>query len=111
MEEKRSAGEVLREKYEDRAWDEMYTSARNDKRPEIEPLDLTEEEYIAYSRELVEKALENEDPDKASEYFELQRRAVYGNHYASVKGLEEAEEKMWTLGTGEIIESFGPKLH
>lgn len=110
MEEKKSAGEVLREKYEERGWDEENTQAGDNKEP-IEPLDLTEEEYIAYSKELAKKAIENQDPDLVSDYFELQRRAIHGNHYNFVKELEEEEKLMWTLGTGEKIESTGPKLH
>lgn len=110
MEEKKSAGEVLREKYEERGWNEMYETVRVDTKERIEPLDLTEEEYQAYARELARKALENQDPDKADEYFELQRRATYGNHYNQIEDLEKAEEIMWTLGTGEKIENEGPRL-
>lgn len=110
MEEKKSAGEVLREKYEERGWDEMYEQIRVDTKEKIEPLDLTEEEYQAYARELAKKAIENQDSDKADEYFELQRRATYGNRYGQIKDLEEAEEIMWTLGTEEKIDSAGPRL-
>lgn len=109
MEEKKLAGEVLDEKYEERGWNEDPKEI--EKRPTVEKLDLTEEEYIAYAHELATKAIENEDPELASEYFELQRRAVYGNRYGVIKDLEEAEEIMWNLGIEEKQEDIGPKLH
>lgn len=109
--EQKSADEIMNEKIEERGWNEMYQYHNQKDSRYIEPLDMTEDEYIAYSKEVAIKAIENQDPNLCEEYFELQRRAVYGNHYNIIKDMEELEEQMWILGTGEKIENSGPKLH
>lgn len=108
--EQKSGDEIYNEKIEERGWNEMY-QIQPKKNRDIEPLDMTEEEYIAYAKEIAMKAIENQDPDLCEEYFELQRRALHGNHYSIIQGMDELEVQMWMLGTGEKIENDGPKLH
>lgn len=108
--EKKSADEVLKEKYEERGWNEMYTWQDN-KTSEIEPLPLTEEEYRDFSRLLAKMALNDQNPALCEMYFEMQRRAFYANRYFPIEDLEEEEKEMWSLGTGEVIDNSGPSLH
>ena len=110
MEAKKSSDEVLRERFEERGWDEMYQSTRVNEKVSVEPLDLTEKEYQEYSRELASRAVSERDPNLCELYFETQRRAIYGNHYSPVQGLDSEEVQMWALGTGEKIENQGPRL-
>lgn len=109
--EKKSASEVLREKYEERGWFDINNWSNRENR-DIESLTMTEEEYHEFSSLLAELALKDKDEELCEMYFELQRKAVYGNGYAPVQGLEEEEEQMWALGTGEIVDNNkAPRLH
>ncbi len=108
--EKKSADEVLREKYEERGWNEMYNWQDNKTR-DIEPLPLTEEEYGELSRLLAKMALNDQNPELCEMYFEIQRRAFYANRYFPLEDLEDEEKEMWSLGTGEIVEEKGHGLH
>ena len=102
MKEKKSADEVLREKREERGWDEKSEDIRNIER--IAPLPLSLEEYKFFCLLLSKLALQDQNSEYCEMYFELQRRATYGNHYPLLKEMAELEQEMWSLGTGEIIE-------
>lgn len=68
-------------------------------KPKIEPLPINEEQYIACLQVLSKKAIDNNDPDTCHEYFELKRRAVFGNHYyKEFAGMEEIERQLWQIG-------------
>lgn len=108
--EKKSANEILREKYEERGWFELDDFLNKEKR-EIEKLPMTEEEYKEFSRFLAREALQESDEQLCELYFEIQRRAVYANAYGPVEGLEEEEMAMWAMGTDEKLESQGRSLH
>lgn len=108
--EKKSADEVLREKYEERGWFEIYDWQSKGSR-DIEPLPMKEEEYRVFSGLLIRLALKDQNPDLCEMYFELQRRAVYANGYYPLEDVEDEEMAMWTLGTGEVIEKTGHGLH
>ena len=108
--EKKSADEVLREKYEERGWFEIYDWRDKGSR-DIEPIPMTEEEYRVFSSLLIRLALKDQNPNLCEQYFELQRRAVYANGYHPLDGVEAEEMEMWTLGTGEVIENTGHGLH
>lgn len=58
---KRSADEVLREKYEERGWFEIY-DWKNKELRNIDPLPLTEEEYREFSALLIRLAIKDQNP-------------------------------------------------
>ncbi len=100
----------LDEKWEDRGWnepdekiDEKITSI------EIKPLPINEEQYRACAMTLAKKAISNNDLKACEEYFELKRRAVFGNKYSEIDGMEDIERKMWEFGTGEKAVDNGRK--
>lgn len=65
--------------------EELRETAKNleeiEKKPKIEPLPISEEKYIACLQVLAKKAIDNNDQKACQEYFELKRRAIFGNHY------------------------------
>lgn len=101
----RTTADVVKEKYEDRGWNQSSdVSTRNTPIEPIKPLPLTEEEYRKFSMLWAKLALQDRDSKKCEIYFDLQRRAYYGNGYSSLKEMKKIEQEMWSLGTGEIIE-------
>ena len=46
---------------------------------------------------LAKIVLQDRDEKLCETYFELQRRAYYGNRYSSIVKLEEVEEEMWNI--------------
>lgn len=94
--------------------EELRETAKNlegiEKKPKIEPLPISEEQYIACLQILARKAIDNNDPNTCHEYFELKRRAVFGNHYYSeIAGMEEIENQMWEIGLDEKVVDNGRK--
>lgn len=94
--------------------EELRETAKNleeiEKKPKIEPLPISEEQYIAYAKVLARKAIDNNDPNTCHEYFELKRRAVFGNHYYSeIAGMEEIERQIWEIGHAEKTVDNGRK--
>lgn len=70
--------------------------------PQIAPLPITEEQYLACIQIIAKKAIDNNDPKACEEYFELKRRAVFGNrYYKGFDGMEEIERQMWQIGHDE----------
>ncbi|MDE5630747.1 MAG: hypothetical protein K2I70_04015 [Bacilli bacterium] len=108
--EKKSAKEVLMEKYEERGWYDMYDWTTKTER-DIDTLPFSEEEYREFSSLLAKMALQDQNSDLCEMYFEIQRRAVYGNGYYPLDINEEEEMQMWALGTGEVMENVGHGLH
>lgn len=94
---------VLKEKYEDRGWKQEECQ---NIREQIKPLPFTEDEYKNFSLLLAKLAIKDQDPKFCEMYFEMQRRASYGNRYSSIDEMTKIEQDMWTLGTGEIIEDI-----
>ena len=100
--EGRSAEDVLREKYEERGWSEDIEKIKS--REEVKPLPLSEEEYQKLSFLLAKIVLQDRDEKLCETYFELQRRAYYGNRYSPIDELEVVEEEMWKMGTKEFAD-------
>ncbi len=100
----RTTDVVLKEKYEEKGWHQGDEIEETMEREPVEKLPLSEEEYQTISRLLAKLALQEHDKKVIDMYFELQRRAAWGNGYASISGMEEAEKVMWNLGTGEDVE-------
>lgn len=108
--EYRTADEVLKEKYEERGWDQdIGIVTRFTSTEQIKPLPFSEEEYRNFSLLLAKLALEDMDSKLCETYFELQRRACYGNGYSTIEEMSKFEQEMWNLGTGEIIEDVEKK--
>lgn len=107
--QERSAEDVLREKYEERGWNED-TDLKIKPREEIKPLPLSEEEYQKLSFLLAKIVLQDRDENLCETYFELQRRAYYGNKYFPIDELKEVEEEMWNIGTKEFADEQGKHL-
>ncbi len=106
--EYRTAYDVFKEKYEERGWDqdqELGLDTRDKSVEPIKPLPLSEEEFRNFSLLLAKLALQDKDPALCETYFELQRRAVYGNKYSPIEGISQIEQEMWSLGTGEKTEA------
>lgn len=102
----RTADKVLREKYEDRGWNQETDIDMNlEPTEQINPLPLSQEEYERFSLLLAKLALHDKDPKLCEMYFDLQRRASYGNGYPFIEELSEIEQEMWSFGTGEKMES------
>ena len=99
----RTADEVLQEKREERGWDQDQDTVIR-LREEIKPLPITEEEYRSVSLLLAKLALYDQDPKLCEMYFDMQRRASYGNGYPLMEEMSEIEQNMWSLGTGEPVE-------
>lgn len=105
----RSTNDVLREKYEERGWSED-TDLKIKSREEIKPLPLSEEEYQKLSFLLAKIVLQDREEKLCETYFELQRRAYYGNSYFPIEELKEVEEEMWNIGTKEFADEQGKHL-
>lgn len=99
--------ERLDEKYEDRGWGK-YAPPTYEKGEEILKLPISENEYQTLSLLLGKIALQDQDEKFCSQlcdvFFEVQRRADFGNRYKESEELEAVGRKMWTLGTGQPIE-------
>lgn len=100
----KSANEVVKEKYEDRGWSDKKIDD-NLPKEKIESLPISEEDYQKFSCLLAKLALKDNNKELCATYFEIQRRAIYGNGYKTIKGMKSIEERLWTLGTGEKINS------
>lgn len=110
--EYRTADEVFKEKYEERGWNqEISRNTRAISMEPIKPLPLSEEEYRNFSLLLAKLALQDKNPTLCETYFELQRRACYGNSYSPIEEISQIEQEMWSLGTGEIIEDVEKHIH
>lgn len=95
--------EAIKENYEDRGW-KLGGEQTIPERESVTKLPLTEEEYQTFAKLLAKLALQDQDKKAIDMYFELQRRAEWGNGYARIANLEAAEKEMWSLGTGEQVE-------
>lgn len=110
--EYRTTEDVLKEKYEERGWNQdLGLDTRVDSIESIKPLPISEEEYRNFSVLLAKLALQDKNPALCEIYFELQRCAYYGNRYSPIEGISQYEQEMWSLGTGEIIEDAEKHLH
>lgn len=104
-EDYRSSADVLKEKYEERGWDqETQSNIRTQEK--IEPLPLSEEEYRKLSFLLAKLAIQDRDPNLCETYFDLQRRAHYGNRFFPIDELSEIEEEMFSIGTEDAVEGI-----
>ena len=101
----RSANEVVKEKYEDRGWTEDNRLGDDLPKTKIESLPISEEDYQKFSYLLAKLALKDSNKELCATYFEIQRRAINGNGYKTIKGMKSIEERLWTLGTGEKVNS------
>lgn len=101
--------EDLRQRDEDRGWNQPDLLGKIEKEPKIEPLPINEEQWIACLQILARKAIDNNDQKACQEYFELKRRAVFGNHYSEIVGMEEIEKQMWEIGLDEKVVDNGRK--
>ena len=106
--EYRSADDVLKEKYEERGWNQENNQILK-KREEIESLPLTEEEYRQFSFLLAKLILKDKNYNICETYFEIQRRAHYGNRYFPIDDLAEIEEELWNMQPSEE-QSNGKKI-
>ncbi len=100
----RTTDVVLKEKFEDRGWHQEDEINPTLEREPVAKLPFSEEEYQTFARLLAKLALQDQDKKVIDMYFELQRRADFGNGYARIANLEAAEKEMWGLGTGEEVE-------
>ena len=87
----------LNEMIGDRGWNEQNELDEIKNAPQIKPLPIKEEQYRACVITLAKKALYYNDPNACEEYFELKRRALHGNHYSEIAGMEEIEIQMWEI--------------
>ncbi len=71
----------------------------------VTPLPLSEEEYQTFSILLGNLALRDKNKELCALYFNLQRRADYGNNYPRVEAMKEVEPLIWELGTTSTLES------
>ena len=99
----------ITEMIEDRGQDQPDLLKEIEKKPKIEPLPISEKQYIACASILASQAIINSDPKKCREYFNLKRRAVFGNRYSEIAGMEDIERQMWEMGTGEKAVENGRK--
>lgn len=103
----RSFEDRLDEKMEDRGWGK-YASEKIEVRDPIPKLPISEKDYQELSLLLGKLALQDQEGTLGrglcGVFFEVQRRATYGNRYQKTEEMEKVERKMWTLGTGEVIE-------
>lgn len=103
----RSFADRLDEKMEDRGWGK-YAPEKIEVRDPIPKLPISEKDYQELSLLLGKLALQDQEGTLGrglcGVFFEVQRRATYGNGYQKTEEMEKVERKMWTLGTGEVIE-------
>lgn len=95
----KSADQVLAEKRMERGWDQEDEITRTRETEPIKALPLTNEEYQIFQSILRKLALYEQKPELADLYFELERRATYGNKYPQIEGTEEMEQELWNMGT------------
>lgn len=104
----RTAKDVIDEKYEDRGCGECAPTTIPEGRQEPEKLPISERDYQTLSLLIGKLALQDQDKKLCSDlcdvFFEIERRASFGNRYNKTEELEAVERKMWTLGTGQEIE-------
>lgn len=107
----RTTADVVKEKYEERGWDlDNESNLETRSKEQINALPFTEEEYSNFSLLLAKLALKDSDSSLCDMYFELQRRAYYGNGYLPIEELSSMEQEMWSMGTGEIVSTAKQKL-
>lgn len=108
--EYRSSADVLKEKYEERGWNqETQSSIKTGEK--IEPLPLKEEEeYRNLSFLLAKLILQDKDYKLCETYFEIQRRAYYGNKYFPIEELAEIEQELWNMEPEEDINNANKHL-
>jgi len=94
---------AIKEHYDDRGWKLGGEPVAPEREPVVK-LPFSEEEYQTFARLLAKLALQDQDKKAIDMYFELQRRADFGNGYSRIANLEAAEKEMWSLGTGEEAE-------
>jgi len=96
----RTTEDVRNEKNEDRGWHQGYEIGSKKNYPDsIPPLPLSEAEYHTMALLVSKIAIQDESEQYASIYFDLQRRATYGNRFSQPQGMEEVERVMWSLGS------------
>lgn len=95
----KSADEVFEEKRSERGWDQDDEKIRVRETEPVNPLPLTNEEYQMFQLILRKLALYEREPSLCDLYFELGRRATYGNNYPQAEGVEEIEQELWNIGT------------
>lgn len=100
----KSADQVLAEKRMERGWDLDSPNIKVRDTDPIKALPLTNEEYQVFQSILRKLALYEQKPELADLYFELERRATYGNKYQQAEGIEEMEQKLWDMGTNATRE-------
>lgn len=65
----------------------------------VKPLPYNLKEYEIFMKLLSKIALNDKDRNLCDVYFDLQKRAIYGNGYYNTD--EKIDREMWNLGTGE----------
>ena len=108
----RTTADVVKEKYEERGWDlDNESNLETRSKEQINALPFTEEERAQEAKMILAKlALKDRDSSLCDMYFELQRRAYYGNGYLPIEELSSMEQEMWSMGTGEIVSTAKQKL-
>lgn len=94
----KSADEVFIEKRVERGWNQDDQNISPREREPLKPLPLTNEEYQTFQAILRKLALYERKPELCDLYFELERRATYGNKYPQSEGVEEMEQELWNIG-------------
>lgn len=107
--EYRSSDDVLKVKYEERGWNQEGQSSIKT-REKIEPLPLKEEEYRKLSFLLAKLILQDKDYKLCETYFEIQRRAYYGNRYFPIEELAEIEQELWNMEPDENVNNDNKRL-
>ena len=106
---KKSADQVLKEKWEERGWDQdTWVNFPNKNRESVDPVALSEEEYRLFQLLLGKIAVSDRNPDLCELYFDIQRRAVYGNDYMHNGEMEEIERELWEIGMTEAAVTKEP---
>lgn len=103
IDNQKSTKQIIEEKYEDRGWGN-YDKTEVKELPEVEKLPFTFEEYKKLSLSLAEQAYETNRPELYETFFELQRRARYGNCYPDIEELAPVEEELWNRGQQAFID-------
>ncbi len=103
LKEFETADEVFNRKYEERGWNQETENSTKESIEKIASLPLSEEEYRNFSWLLAKLALLDKNVALCDIYFELQRRANYGNRYAMNEDMATIEEQLWNIGTREVV--------
>ena len=78
---------------------EFFDNSLDREHEEINPLKISYEQYNGCMLVLAREAIENNSTEACQKYFELKKRATFGDKYPEIEGMEDIERQMLAIST------------